>query len=347
MNRQLIIITGAAGFIGGACVREFLAAGWFVIALIHRRPPDNLIDLRDSSRLSFARASIADSASLLSNLDQAVKAINASYTAVVHCAGRATDVGRSSEFKRSNYEGVKNICLAVQQLSINRLVHISTTDVYGVDDFDQIKESAPMRNNRGNNYPKYKIMAELHLREALPPEKYTILRPALVWGPGDTTVMPRALEFLRSSPFIIHFGSWRGENLWPLAYIGNVTRVARVAARAAQAAGQTYNIADIEPTTITQYYQMLIDCFLPGMERKKTLVLPGWIGRLSGMISSICSDLLNRNQPLFDPSLYSFYHISHSQSFDSSRAAILLAEAKLKWIDRQTALRELKAGSTE
>jgi len=342
MDRRHAIVTGAAGFIGGACVRDLLTSGWDVTALVHKRFPDNLSDLPESPNLRFAQSSITNSDSLLCGIEKAVAESSSPYNALIHCAGRASDVGREEEFRQANLHGVENICKAVKQLSIDRLVHLSTTDVYGVADHRKIDEKAPLQDNRRNSYPKYKILAEQAIQKSLPAQAYTILRPALVWGPGDTTVLPRALEFLRSSPYIVHFGRWRGENNWPLAYVGNVARIARVAASSPLAAGEIYNVADAEQTTMDGYYRILIDHFLPGMSRKRRLCLPFWIGWLIGSISSGLSDRLNRTQPIFDPSLYSLHHISHSQSFDITRAADLLASAGLSFIDRETALRDLK-----
>ena len=42
MTSNRILVTGAAGFIGGCCARELLRRGLDVVALVHRRRPENL-----------------------------------------------------------------------------------------------------------------------------------------------------------------------------------------------------------------------------------------------------------------------------------------------------------------
>lgn len=343
MERPHVIVTGATGFVGGACVREFLARGWAVTALVHRRAPARLADVSGHPGLSLAKASVTDRESLLRALAGAVAAHGGRCQALVHCAGRAADIGWDREFRRANLTGVERVCEAVRRLSIERLIHISTTDVYGVRDFADADEETPFANNRHNPYPKYKILAEARIRRDLPRERYVILRPALVWGPGDTTVMPRAIGFLRASPVIIHFGRWRGANRWPLAYVGNVARVAYAAAVARSAPGHAYNVVDPEATTMEAYYRLLIELFLPGRPVRRSVTLPVALAWPLAALSTALATLLGRDRPLCDPSLYGLRHVSHDQHFSGARAERLLKEIGLDYVSRESALASFRA----
>jgi nucleoside-diphosphate-sugar epimerase len=220
---------------------------------------------------------------------------------------------------------------------------MSTTDVYGIRDFSGAGEDTPLANNRRNPYPKYKILAEEHIRRSLPADRYVILRPAFVWGPGDTTLMPRAIAFLRASPVIVHFGPWRGHNRWPLAYVGNVARVAWAAATSDAAPGEAYNVVDPEPTSVDDYYRLLIDLFLPERSGIRSLSLPLALAWPTAALSTAVSKLLNRQHPIYDPSLYGLWHLSHSQDFSGQKAARLLAGCGDAFINRRSALEELRA----
>jgi 2-alkyl-3-oxoalkanoate reductase len=332
-----VVVTGATGFIGAACVREFLARGWRVTAAGHRSPPTRLGDLRGEPGLTLVTASVTRGDDLLRAL-----AGRGACQVLVHCAGRATDIGWDRQFRASHLGGMRSVCRAVRELNIGRLVHMSTTDVYGVGDFDGIDEETPHSNNRHNPYPKYKILAEEHLRRSLPRDRYVILRPAFVWGPGDTTVLPRAIAFLRASPVILHFGRWRGRNLWPLAYVGNVARVACAAATSRAALGEAYNVVDPEPITMDEYYRLLLALFLPEMGRKRSLTLPLGVAWPVAALSTALSTLLGRHQPLYDPSLYGLRHIAHSQAFSGEKAAGLLASCGSSFLDRAAALAEMR-----
>jgi nucleoside-diphosphate-sugar epimerase len=338
-----VIVTGATGFIGAACVREFLARGLSVTAVGHRRAPTRLEDLRESAGLRMVTASVTRREDLLRVLGDAVTAAGGTCAALVHCAGRATDIGWDRQFRISHLEGARNVCHAVRELGIGRLVHVSTTDVYGVRDFADAGEESPPSNNRHNPYPKYKILAEAHVRASLPRDRYVILRPAFVWGPGDASVGPRAVAFLRASPVILHFGRWRGRNRWPLAYVGNVARVAYAAAIHPAALGEAYNVVDPEPATMDEYYRLLLEIFLPEMREKRSVTVPFRLAWPLAALSTALSTLLGRHQPLFDPSLYGLRHVAHSQDFSGAKAARLVASGGLSLIDRAAALSELRA----
>jgi len=162
-----------------------------------------------------------------------------------------------------------------------------------------------------------------------------------VWGPGDTTLMPRIVRFLRSTPFIIHFGKWKGKNVWHLAYINNVTRMVYAAATAEEALGEVYNVADKERTSIDDYYRMLMSVFMP--EKKvRSITLPYWSGEILGLASSTLSKLLNRKHPLFDPSLYGLHHVSHNIEFSHEKSEALLRRHGLNLVGHNSALRKLK-----
>jgi len=347
MDGEHIIVTGAGGFIGSACVREFLARGRRVTALVRgragaREVPGRLRGLAGGGRLTFASASITDSEEFLGVLSARVAAMGGRCAALVHCAGRATDVGRDRLFRAVNLRGVENVSRAVHQLDIGRLVHMSTTDVYGVRDFTRADESTPRENNRRNPYPKYKILAEDAIRAKLPSDRFVLLRPALVWGPGDETVLPRAVAFLRSSPAIVHFGRWRGRNVWPLAYVGNVARVAYAAATDDAARGQAYNVVDPERTTMEDYYRLLLSLCLPERGGMRSVTVPFFAAWPVAALSTALSTLLGCKRPLFDPSLYSLHHVAHSQDFSGEKAGELLARCGLPWIDRAAAVEQLR-----
>ena len=168
-----------------------------------------------------------------------------------------------------------------------------------------------------NPYPKYKIQSELWLREncKIP---YVIIRPAAVWGDGDKTLENRVVEFLRTSPFIIHFGKWKGQNRWPLANVQNVAKTIVSVSTFDKFNYQPITIIDKEFTSIDKYYRDIAYKYFPN-KQFKNLYLPFQIGKFIGFISTILSNALNLNQPIYDPTFYAVHHVSSNLDFKSDR----------------------------
>ena len=333
-----VFLTGAAGFIGSYAAREFLSQGWHVFALEHRshvvKPgPEG------PGALTVLRGSASDEASLRAAVLEA--AAGTGLDAIVHCAGRASDVGRREEFRKANFEPVRHLARLTRETGAGRLVFVSSTDVYGLRDFKgEGEDDLPLVDNIGNPYPEYKIAAENLLRRELPPEKYSIIRPAAVWGEGDRTFAPRIIDFLRLTPWIIHFGRWRGANRWPLAHVRNVAAALFLAATRPEAAGRAMNVLDSEATSADEFYRILAGIYLP--EKKfRSVALPFAAGRALGSAITAVSNLLNLKRPFMDPSLYALYAANCSLDFGNGRMKELFRAAGRRLVTREEGVGEL------
>jgi len=120
---------------------------------------------------------------------------------LVHSAGKAhsTKYSESNEFFEVNLELTRNITKQIdeQGLKLNTFVFISTVAVYGLDEGENINETAPLSGK--SPYAVSKKMAEEHL---LNWSKETginvvILRLPLIFGenaPGNLGAMERAIK---------------------------------------------------------------------------------------------------------------------------------------------------------
>ncbi len=314
MENKRILVTGAAGFVGHACARECLAQNWQVVALVNRRDP------KLPPEVERIRGSIAAHDSLRRACAEA-----GPLDGVIHCAARVSDIGQETLFRAVNYEGVVNLVDCVKSCGIPRLVHVSTTDVYGLRDFRHADETTPLEDNVGHPYPRYKIMAEEAIRHALPSERFSILRPAAVYGPGDRTLLPRVVSFLGLSPYILHFGKWRGRNRWPLAHVRNVARAARLCLVDEEARGEAYNVLDPQCTTLDEFYRLVLQAFLPHQRGMRSITLPFASGWLFGTCSEWISNRLGREHPLMNPTRYAAHAFSSNLDFSSAKLEALFA----------------------
>ena len=317
------MVTGAAGFIGLSTVREAVRRGFDVVALTHRSTHPELDALAASGAVQTLRADLAEIGDV-----RAAFASCPAPDAIIHCAGRASDVGWARAFRRANYDSVVNLGTLCKEAGNCRLVFVSTTDVYGLRDFyGESEDDLPLDERARNSYPRFKILAEKWIRSNLPAEQYAIIRPAAVWGEGDPTLLPRFRAFLASSPVIIHFGKWRGQNRWPLANVQKVAAANCLAATRPEAAGRAIHVLDAERTSIEGFYRQVAARYFP--ERHfRSVTLPYACGAALGCVISGISNLLNLRHPFADPSLYALRSVSHNLDFSDARLRALLASAE-------------------
>ena len=124
------LVTGSAGFIGSNFVRYKLAQDPDLNIVIFDKLTyagnlDNLKDL-DESRFTFVKADVAD--------PEAMRAAMEGCEAVVHFAAEShvdRSIMESSDFIATNVRGVHNIVEAARELKTERVLLVSTDEVYG------------------------------------------------------------------------------------------------------------------------------------------------------------------------------------------------------------------------
>ena len=300
---KTVLITGAGGFIGLNAVKTYSDYGWRVIALVHNKIPNELYNINN---VEVIRGDVTDKDFMLQ--------FKGKINVLTHIAGLAKDIGSEELFKKLNFEPIKYL----STLPTDKIIYISSSDVYGIKDFGingvPADENTPLIEYPSNPYPRYKIMSENWLRENC--SKYVIIRPAAVWGEGDLTLEKRVIDFLKASPFIVHFGKWRGNCRWPLANVKNVAKTIVAVSETDEFNNDAITIIDEEKTTIDEYYKKIAFENFPN-KKFKTLYLPFWIGKLIGLISTSLSNLLKLKEPIFDPTFYAVHHVSSNLDFSS------------------------------
>jgi nucleoside-diphosphate-sugar epimerase len=220
-----IAVTGAGGFIGGAVATALADLDHEVVGF-GRRP-----DGWSHPRARY-RSWDLTSGPLRADRD---------FEAVVHCAALADDWAPLAEALRVNRDGTRAV---VRSFPDARIVHLSTSSVYDAfqPSVEVREDAAPVRRHL-SSYSESKTLAEFELAGA----DAVILRPHAVYGPGDTTLLPRLLAAVRRRRLVLPEGA---EVRHSLTGIGNLVLAVRRALDPASPAG-TYNIADDVPVLLS------------------------------------------------------------------------------------------------
>jgi NADH dehydrogenase len=176
-----ILVTGASGFVGSHLLPELLGAGHRVVALV-RSPASGEKVIR---RLGTAQAANVELRTGDVDRPATLPAALAGVDAVVHLVALARDRSGGRQLLAVNLDGTQNLVAAMQASGVRRLVHLGAM---GVEDRDEL------------HYAKSKARAERAVRES--GLDWTILKPSLLFGPGDGFFNIIA-DLVRLSPGIV------------------------------------------------------------------------------------------------------------------------------------------------
>lgn len=256
-----IFVTGGSGFVGGHLIERLVRDGHRVRALARS---DRSAATVQGWGAEVVRGDLGSvSAEDLAGAD-----------AVIHAAARAEDWGPREAFEEVNVRGTERMLEAARGAGVGRFVLVSTEAVlFDGDDLLDVDEAASVPAEHRFPYPATKAAAERLVLAANSEALTTVsIRPRLVWGPRDATVLPAVLEMVRD-------GGWwwldGGRHQTSTCHVHNLVE-ALVLALDHGEGGRAYFVTDGEDRTMRDLLTQLaategVD--LPGRS------LPGWLGR--------------------------------------------------------------------
>ena len=265
------LVTGGGGFLGGAIVRKLLARGDAVRSFTRTAYP------------WLAELGVEQAHGDLADADAVSKAV-AGCDVVFHVAAKAGIWGRYADFFATNVTGTENVLAACGKHNVTRLVYTSTPSVvHGGESIEGADESIPYPKEYEAHYPRTKAAAERAVLAANGPQLATVvLRPHLVWGPGDPHLIPRVLRRARA-------GKLRRVGKQPvkvdITYVDNAADAHLLAADklapGSPVAGKAYFITDGEPVDLWEFLnRVLALAGLPPVTKSVSV----WKARLAGRV---------------------------------------------------------------
>jgi len=237
-----VLLTGANGFIGSHILARLLACGHGVSVLLRKTSNTALIAGHlDDVEVHYGSLSDVDS------LRRAVHGVEA----IVHCAGKTKAV-RRDEYYRVNAVGTRNLveaCRSVKEAP-GHIVLISSLAASGPG-----TRSSPVTEDDEprpvSHYGRSKLMGEHFLREQSP-APCTVLRPAVVYGPGDRDLL-MMFRIVRAgfAPLIA------GEKFQvSVVFAADVAEAVTKVLGTERSFGRTYHVAHPEPEAIEGFLSL-------------------------------------------------------------------------------------------
>ncbi|QGH68833.1 NAD(P)-dependent oxidoreductase [Pseudactinotalea sp. HY158] len=203
---ERIVVLGGSGFIGSHIIPALIGAGFDVVnydLYPPQRPlPDAVVDLRGDIR---------DEATLTSALTGA--------RAVLNLAAAHHDFGLTeATFTSVNVDGAGAVTRAMTAAGVDNLCFYSSVAVYGEQPSTPTEETAPAPTNA---YGRTKLAAEAVYRDwqRSGERRVLIVRPAVVFGPGNTANMYRMIDQIARRRFV---SVGPGANRKSMVYVENI-----------------------------------------------------------------------------------------------------------------------------
>ncbi|MBK7124906.1 MAG: NAD-dependent epimerase/dehydratase family protein [Dehalococcoidia bacterium] len=240
---RTVLITGGAGFLGINLARYLLARGDRVVSL-DIAP----FDYPERDRVTVITGDIRERA----DVDRAMEGVDA----VVHTAA-ALPLYSKRDIVTTDIHGIRNVLQSALDHGVQRVVHISSTAVYGIPDHHPLVETDRLEGV--GPYGKAKIKAE-RICEDFRKQGMVIpiIRPKSFVGPERLGVFALFYDWAKDGKNFPVLG--RGRNRYQFLDVEDLCdAIARCLDGDAGAVDDVFNIGAKEFTTLREDYQAVLD----------------------------------------------------------------------------------------
>jgi dTDP-glucose 4,6-dehydratase len=256
MSGRPVLVTGAGGFIGGHLVERLVREGGRVRALVryNSRNERGTLDWFPDDAVRDADVVLGDLRDI-----ESVRAAVAGVEIVFHLGAQIAipySYVNPRDFFETNVLGSLNIAQAALDAGVNRVVHTSTSEVYGTAREVPITEDHPLEPQSPYAASKVgadKLMDAFHRSFSLP---VTVLRPFNTYGPHQSaraiipTIVSQALE-----GDAIRLGSLEPKR--DLTYVSDTVEGFLCAATSPETVGRTVQLGTGREVSVAEVVEMV------------------------------------------------------------------------------------------
>jgi uncharacterized protein YbjT (DUF2867 family) len=271
LNNRIVTVFGGSGFIGRRIIKMLAVDGYTI--RVASRTPDSCYELRTMGAPGQVVPSFFDPAR-----PETIGAAITGSCAVINCMGILFERGKAT-FHAAHAELPRQLATSAKRHNVDHFVHISALGV------DQSK----------SRYAKSKLAGEQAVFDNFP--SATILRPSVVFGPGDNffNMFATLAKYL---PFLPLIGG--GKTRFQPVYVDDIAAaVAEVLRRAPVGGvqdprGRIYELGGPEILTFCQIYERL---FVFTGQRRTLITLPWGLARIqAGFMQMLPKPMLTIDQ---------------------------------------------------
>ena len=256
MSLGRVTVLGGSGFIGRCLVERLVASGATVRVGV-RHPEKAVFTVPPDAKgsIEVVNANVQDDAAVCAAVENADSVINL--------------VGILYETKRQTFapiheEGARRVATAAKNAGVERLIHMSALGA---------SRSSP------SEYARSKAAGEQAVRQIFP--EATIVRPCVVFGPGDD-FFNRFAGMALLSPALPLIGG--GKTRFQPVYVNDVVEAFMAILADPKTRGHTYELGG--PSIYT--FRQLMEILLAEIGRKRLLIsLPFFLAEIQGALLQV------------------------------------------------------------
>jgi nucleoside-diphosphate-sugar epimerase len=243
-----VLVTGAAGFLGGHLVDMLLERGDDVRAMV--RPVEDTSYLQTLKNVEIVQGDLTDSDSL----KRAVQGVQRVY----NVGARTGPWGLEEVYRAINVQGLSSLIYAALDAGVQRIVHTSSITVYGHHLHGIVTEDHPY-HAEDNPYSRTKIAGEKLVANLVKDQGAPVVtvRPGWIYGPRDNASFGKYVARVEGGKFFL-IGS--GSNIVPVVYVRDVAQgLIKAGDGPDKAIGQAYTLVDDRRVTQAEYLNTIAD----------------------------------------------------------------------------------------